>query len=151
MAEWWASPEMAGVEAEKGKLSAAAELAWGVERKADPSQAPQGAFDYWFSPALYRKKWGLNRSGVLMNFVQRDNIRGYKCIKLRVGNLRPLQRRSPNPPCVRHCGRRTRDPKRVMPPPAESVGESQQVPRAPNGGPGATGRAVRSRKPLKNC
>lgn len=84
---------MAGVEAEKGKLSAAAELAWGVERKADPNQAPLGAFDYWFSPALYRKKWGLNRSGVLMNFVQRDNIRGYKCIKLRVGNLRPLQRR----------------------------------------------------------
>lgn len=38
MAEWWASPEMAGVEAEKGKLSAAAELACGVERKADPSK-----------------------------------------------------------------------------------------------------------------
>lgn len=97
---------MAGVKAEKGKLSDAAELAWGVERKTDPSQAPLGAFDYCISPALCRKKWGLDRSGVLMNFVQRDHIRGYKCThlaKLRVGNLRPLQRRSPNPPCMRHC------------------------------------------------
>lgn len=40
------------------KLSDAAELAWGVERKTDPSQAPLGAFDYCISPALCRKNGG---------------------------------------------------------------------------------------------
>lgn len=101
------------VEAEKGNLSDAPELAWGMERKADPNTKPlRVPLISAAARGLSKKKVGagrgLDRSRVLVNLAQRDHIRGYKCThlaELRAGKLMSLQRRSLNPPCVRHCGR----------------------------------------------